>query len=116
VHERTSVAIVGGGITGLALGHQLSRMRVPHILFEAEGKTFTEYVHQQRLREAHRMLTSPAYAATRIGDIAHAIGFSEQSTFNRLFRQAFGATPSEIREASRANRHGKGAPATASPS
>jgi AraC-like DNA-binding protein len=72
--------------------------RYIHMLFEAEGKTFTEYVHEQRLGKAHRMLISPAYAATRIGDIAYAVGFSEQSTFNRLFRQAFGATPSEIRQ------------------
>ena len=75
--------------------------RYIHMLFEGEGKTFSEYVQDQRLREAHRLLTSSAYADTRIGEVAYAVGFSEQSTFNRLFKRAFGATPSDVRLASR---------------
>jgi protoporphyrinogen/coproporphyrinogen III oxidase len=36
--ERTAVAVVGGGITGLALGYHLARNDVPHLLFEATGR------------------------------------------------------------------------------
>jgi protoporphyrinogen/coproporphyrinogen III oxidase len=35
VPERTSVAIVGGGITGLALAHELRRFGVAHLVMEA---------------------------------------------------------------------------------
>jgi AraC-like DNA-binding protein len=93
---RENMGWPGFSIAGVAKRQGVSP-RYIHILFEAEGKTFTEYVHERRLNEAYRMLVSPAYGGTRIGDIAFAVGFSEQSTFNRLFRQAFGATPSEIR-------------------
>ena len=35
---RTSVAVVGAGVTGLALGHYLAAARVPHIVFEADAR------------------------------------------------------------------------------
>jgi len=36
--ERTRVAVIGGGLTGLALGHFLSRAGVPHIVIEADRR------------------------------------------------------------------------------
>ncbi|MEX2583913.1 MAG: protoporphyrinogen oxidase [Gemmatimonadota bacterium] len=36
--EGTGVAIVGGGITGLSLGHHLARAGVPHVVLEATGR------------------------------------------------------------------------------
>lgn len=94
---RENMARPGFSIASVAKRQGVSP-RYIHILFETEGKTFTEYVHERRLKEAYRMLTNPAYAARRIGDIAYAVGFSEQSTFNRLFRAAYGATPTEVRK------------------
>jgi oxygen-dependent protoporphyrinogen oxidase len=32
------IAIIGGGLTGLALGHQLTRRGVPHVVLEAEDR------------------------------------------------------------------------------
>src|SRR5690242_7776410 len=32
------IAIIGGGLTGLALGHQLTRLGVPHLVLEAEDR------------------------------------------------------------------------------
>ncbi|MQA90642.1 MAG: protoporphyrinogen oxidase [Gemmatimonas sp.] len=36
--ERTVVAVVGAGITGLSLGYHLARAGVPHVVLEAEGR------------------------------------------------------------------------------
>jgi AraC-like DNA-binding protein len=68
-------------------------------LFEQAGTTFTEFVLEQRLLLARKLLGDPRARARKISDIAHSSGFSDLSYFNRAFRKRFGATPSELREA-----------------
>lgn len=70
-------------------------------LFETEGTTFTDFVRDRRLDLAFRLLSEPARADGAIIDIAYDAGFSDISSFNRAFRRRFGATPSEVRAASR---------------
>jgi AraC-like DNA-binding protein len=67
-------------------------------LFEQAGTTFTEFVLEQRLLLARKLLQDPRARARRISDIAHAAGFSDLSYFNRAFRKRFGATPSDLRD------------------
>jgi AraC-like DNA-binding protein len=66
-------------------------------LFEAEGTTFTEYVTQQRLAWACRMLSDPRLLDRSVTSIAFEVGFGNLSYFNRLFRRHYGATPSDVR-------------------
>lgn len=66
-------------------------------LFEEEGTSFTEFVLGQRLHHAHRLLTHPGFADRTVSAIAFDSGFGDLSYFNRVFRQAFGATPSDVR-------------------
>ena len=68
-------------------------------LFEQAGTTFTEFVLEQRLLQARKLLSDPRARTRKISDIAHSSGFSDLSYFNRAFRKRFGATPSELREA-----------------
>ena len=68
-------------------------------LFEQAGTTFTEFVLEQRLLQARKLLGDPRARTRKISDIAHSSGFSDLSYFNRAFRKRFGATPSELREA-----------------
>jgi AraC-like DNA-binding protein len=70
-------------------------------LFESEGTTLSRYVLGQRLARVHRMLTDPRQADLTIGAIAYKAGFGDLSTFNREFRRHFGATPSDVRAATR---------------
>jgi AraC-like DNA-binding protein len=67
-------------------------------LFEESGATFTEVLAEQRLAAAHRKLRDRAAAKLPISSIAYDCGFSDVSHFNRLFRQRYGCTPSEVRE------------------
>ncbi|MBW8755837.1 MAG: helix-turn-helix transcriptional regulator, partial [Sphingomonadales bacterium] len=67
-------------------------------LFEESGQTFTEYLTEQRLAAAYQALRQPASAEVPVSTIAYDCGFSDVSHFNRLFRQRFGCTPSDVRK------------------
>jgi AraC-like DNA-binding protein len=86
--------------SAIALRHGISQ-RYMQMLFETTGITFTEFVLDQRLKRAHRMLSDPRCAAQNISSIAFEVGFNDLSYFNRTFRRMFGATPSDIRNATK---------------
>jgi AraC-like DNA-binding protein len=66
-------------------------------LFERSGTTFSEFVLEQRLLLARRMLAAPGNRLEKIGTIAYVAGFGDLSYFNRAFRARFDMTPSEWR-------------------
>lgn len=68
-------------------------------LFQAECQTtVTRYIRQQRLLAARHDLSDAGLQGQEVGLIAYKWGFSSQSHFTRLFRQAFGQTPMQCRE------------------
>lgn len=71
--------------------------RYIHKLFETEGTTLSKFVRGQRLAQVYRKLADPHHADLTIGAIAYGVGFGDLSTFNRRFRQHFGARPSDVR-------------------
>ena len=83
-------------IAAIARRHRVSP-RYVQLLFEAEGSTFSEYVLEQRLARAYRMLSAARFSGLAIGAIALEVGFSNLSYFNRTFRRRYGGSPSEIR-------------------
>jgi AraC-like DNA-binding protein len=75
-------------------------MRHLRRLFEQDGTSFSAFVLAQRLAKARDMLTDRRYDRLSITEIAYEAGFSDLSYFNRSFRRAHGATPSDIRRES----------------
>lgn len=75
--------------------------RYVQLLFDGAGQTFSEFVVEQRLAQAHRMLTDARFVDWTISAIAFDVGFSNLSYFNRTFLRRFGATPSDVREVAR---------------
>lgn len=71
-------------------------------LFEAEGRTFSDYVLERRLERARHLLLNPAAASQPISAIAFDLGFGDLSYFNRTFKKRFETTPREIRAKSTA--------------
>ena len=65
-------------------------------LFARSGQSFSEFVRDQRLSLARRLLLAPSNRHRKISDIAYACGFGDLSYFNRSFRRRFGATPSDM--------------------
>jgi AraC-like DNA-binding protein len=75
--------------------------RYVSMLFDGTGSSFSRFVLEQRLARAQRMLARSRHSGQTISAIAYACGFGDLSYFNRVFRRAFGATPSDIRAAAR---------------
>jgi AraC-like DNA-binding protein len=71
--------------------HQLSA-----IVNSRLGKSFTEYVSDHRVEEAKKRLADPAEKAN-ILNIAYDAGFGTKASFNRIFKDRTGMTPSEFR-------------------
>jgi len=71
--------------------------RYIHRLFEKDERTFAQFIMEQKLSRAHRMLTDPDLAEWSIAAIAEQAGFAERSHFNRALRLRYGASPSELR-------------------
>jgi AraC-like DNA-binding protein len=84
----------------IAVRHGVSP-RYVQMLFESEGLTFSQFMLDQRLTRAHRMLTDPRFAGRTITAIADAAGFGDLSHFNRSFRRRYGESPSDVRAAAR---------------
>ncbi|WP_249225387.1 helix-turn-helix transcriptional regulator [Tardiphaga alba] len=66
-------------------------------LFEAEGRTFSDYLLERRLERAFHMLRDGNRTERAVSAIAFDVGFGDLSYFNRTFKKRFGATPREIR-------------------
>lgn len=91
------------GERGLTLDAVAAREGVSPVyirkLFEGEDTSFTQFVLEERLARAHRLLRDPRFAGRSIGALALESGFGDLSYFNRVFRRRFGASPSDIRAA-----------------
>lgn len=62
----------------------------------AEDGGIATYVRNRRLERAYSMLSERASYRGCIKQVAHTIGFHDQSSFNKLFRQRFGVCPSAV--------------------
>ncbi len=70
-------------------------------LFEMDGTSFADFVLGHRLGRARRRLADPRRLDASIASIAFECGFGDLSYFNRSFRRAYGATPSDVRAEAR---------------
>lgn len=88
---------------GFSVGDVATRQAVTpryvQMLFEREGTTFSLFLLGERLKFAHRLLCDPRLSTRPIGAIALDAGFGDLSYFNRVFRRAYGETPSDVRRA-----------------
>ncbi|NEV00061.1 AraC family transcriptional regulator [Bradyrhizobium uaiense] len=89
---------------GVIAARQRLTPRHAQRLLEAEGITFSEFVLRQRLIRAHRLLADPRLLDRSISTVAYEVGFGDLSYFNRTFRKLYGATPSDVRAATRRER------------
>ncbi|MBR6627240.1 MAG: helix-turn-helix transcriptional regulator [Lachnospiraceae bacterium] len=71
-----------------------SKFHFSRLFKQYTGYTFCDYVNYCRLRVAEEMLAKPDCSIT---EIALQSGFPSISTFNRLFKQHKGCSPSEYR-------------------
>jgi AraC-like DNA-binding protein len=74
----------------------------PYLLSEILNKrlrrTFYDFIHYYRVEEAKKRLVSKENSQFTILAIAYDCGFNSKSTFNRIFKDLTGLTPSEYIE------------------
>jgi len=67
------------------------------LLNEHLGESFFDYINRRRVAEVQRCLADPAYRGETVLAIATAAGFNSKASFNAVFLQRTGQTPSEYR-------------------
>jgi AraC-like DNA-binding protein len=67
------------------------------IINEKYNKNFYEFINGYRISEVKRLLSDPNYSHYSMLGIAFECGFNSKSTFNSVFKQFTGKTPSEFR-------------------
>jgi AraC family transcriptional regulator, positive regulator of tynA and feaB len=102
-YVRTHLQDPGLGPTSIARAYSMS-VRTLHALFEDDDPSAAALVRTERLARCLEDLQRPNGGS--ITDIAFRWGFCDAAHFSRVFKRAFGATPSEVR-------HGAGTGSTA---
>jgi AraC-like DNA-binding protein len=69
-------------------------------VFERHGERVSEAIWSARIAHARRMLEPKFYRHLLVAEVALRSGFSDHSTFDRMFRRAYGITPGEMRRMS----------------
>ncbi|WP_458114293.1 helix-turn-helix domain-containing protein [Arthrobacter sp. R1-13] len=82
----------------IAAAHFISTRHL-HNVFHESGTTVASWIRSQRLDGARRELRDPLHAGRSVGAVAARWGFLDAAHFSRIFRDAFGVSPSDWRRA-----------------
>ncbi|MFE7835002.1 helix-turn-helix domain-containing protein [Streptomyces sp. NPDC057474] len=92
----------------IAAAHHIS-VRYLHKLFQDEGTTVGRWIQRRRLEECRRDLVLGVRNRRTIASVAGRWGFLSATHFSRVFRAAYGMSPSEWRDtAGQATAGGRG--------
>jgi AraC-like DNA-binding protein len=80
----------------IAAAHFISTRHL-HNVFHESGTTVASWIRTQRLEGARRELRDPLHAGQSVGAVAARWGFLDAAHFSRIFRDAFGVSPSDWR-------------------
>jgi len=73
--------------------------RYLHILFASENETVSSYILRRRLEECGKQLADALWQRRTITEIAFGWGFNNATHFARVFRNHYGTSPREYRNA-----------------
>ena len=82
--------------SGIAAAHYISTRHL-HALFREAGTTVSTWIRERRLERCRADLLDPVLADRTISAIAARWGFTDAAHFSRVFKAAYGASPSEVR-------------------
>jgi two-component system response regulator YesN len=85
------------GVAEVAGAAHISEKYLRELFKKETGKSVQAYLTDTRLSAAVTLLSNSKY---NIGEVASLSGFGEYRNFARVFKERFGITPSEYREAS----------------
>jgi transcriptional regulator GlxA family with amidase domain len=73
---------------------EMSESQFMKFFKRATGMSFVTYVIRARLARAYELLTREDFS---IAEVSTAVGFSDQSYFDRKFKEAFHQTPRQVK-------------------
>jgi AraC-like DNA-binding protein len=82
----------------LALHMKVDPNLISFILNNHLGSNFYDFVNRYRIEEVKNKLNNPAYKHFSLLGIALESGFNSKATFNRVFKQVTGITPTEFQK------------------
>lgn len=85
-------------IQDLSKQMNITRHHLTEILNNDLGKNFFNFVNEYRVEEVKKRLLNPKFEHLTIVAIAFDSGFNSKSTFNSIFKQQTGQTPSKWRD------------------
>jgi len=87
----------------VAAAHHISERHLYNIL-GAGGITLADWIRKQRLERCRNDIAASAFHATPIASIARGWGFTDPSSFTRMFKNAYSMSPREWRHQANALR------------
>jgi AraC-like DNA-binding protein len=101
-YARGHMAEPGLNAAQIAVAHHISVRHLYNVLARG-GISLGDWIRTQRLERCREELSLPLARSENISSIARRNGFTDPSSFGRLFRSAYGISPREWREM---NQHG----------
>lgn len=84
-------------VADVATATRIPKRKISQVINHTQGKNFSAFINDYRLREAARKLSDSDYSHLSILGIAEECGFNSGGRFNTLFKKRFGLTPSQYR-------------------
>ncbi len=73
---------------------RLSRYHLSRLFKEMTGFTYQSYLNRVRIEQAKKMLNDDALSVT---DVGYAVGYSDLTHFERIFKKIVGSNPTQFR-------------------
>jgi len=79
----------------LAEALETSRNHLSNIINKVHNKNFYEFINEYRVEEVKSLMADPKNKHLKLMSLAYDAGFNSKATFNRIFKQMTGMTPSQ---------------------
>jgi AraC-like DNA-binding protein len=77
---------------------QISRQNLSQVINESQHKNFYQLINEFRIKEVKEKMADTKFEIYTVLGIAFECGFNSKTTFNRIFKESTGKTPSEYRK------------------
>ncbi len=76
----------------------IPRYKLSQVINSNQKKNFFKFINEFRVEEVKRKLKNPAYKHYTVLGVALECGFNSKTSFNRIFKEETGVTPSEFKK------------------
>jgi AraC-like DNA-binding protein len=75
----------------------ISRQKLSYLINSGQQKNFYKFINEFRIRDVKEKLLDPAFSHYSVLGIGLDCGFNSKTSFNRIFKEETGSTPSEFK-------------------